>query len=368
MKRCGVLALVLFLTSCALPYRPAQLLEEGSGFPGIVELASSSTERAVDVLLVHGMCSHDDSWAEKSIAKLVEAMKLTRSSSPIRQSEDVGGISLTRSTVESKAGTFRFVGMVWSPLTKPLKKQLCYDQTVKSELCDGSPPYPAKRAGLNASFKDTLLNDCLADALIYQGKAQLDIKRRMKEALLAATAERSGTSTDTPLVVVSESLGSKVLFDTLADMVEEPESSLAARTAQRTIGRLAIIFMNANQIPILSLAEQTLPDASLREATQPVDSLQKLLRERPRSLLERAGSIERLVIVAFTDPNDLLSYVLPPERYRDEGVQVVNVLVSNEPTLLGKIERPDTAHRGYSANPDVPSLMSCGVPKSEACR
>jgi hypothetical protein len=72
--------------------------------------------------------------------------------------------------------------------------------------------------------------------------------------------------------------------------------------------------------------------------------------------------------VAFTDPNDLLSYTLPPQQYAQLGVTVYNILVSNAPTYLGLLERPDTAHLEYLNNPDVGRLIACGQPASARCK
>jgi hypothetical protein len=65
----------------------------------------------------------------------------------------------------------------------------------------------------------------------------------------------------------------------------------------------------------------------------------------------RVRPSNRIQIVAFTDPNDLLSYRLTPEAVGNDGVQMANVIVSNAPTYLGFLERPDTAHCGYAGNP-----------------
>ena len=72
--------------------------------------------------------------------------------------------------------------------------------------------------------------------------------------------------------------------------------------------------------------------------------------------------------MAFTDPNDVLSYTLPPEHYASESVKVFNILVSNAPTWLGLLERPDRAHLDYLKNPDVGRLVACGVPASALCK
>jgi hypothetical protein len=82
----------------------------------------------------------------------------------------------------------------------------------------------------------------------------------------------------------------------------------------------------------------------------------------------RTSVIDTLTLIALTDPNDLLSYTLPPERYRQQGAIVHNVLVSNAPTYFGWFENPLQAHLGYLANPDVGSLISCGVPRSQWCK
>jgi len=45
----------------------------------------------------------------------------------------------------------------------------------------------------------------------------------------------------------------------------------------------------------------------------------------------------------------------------------VNVLVSNAPTWLGLLERPDHAHTNYLLNPDVARMVACGEPRSARC-
>jgi hypothetical protein len=75
-----------------------------------------------------------------------------------------------------------------------------------------------------------------------------------------------------------------------------------------------------------------------------------------------------LTLVAFNDPNDLLSYRLLPSRYATEDVAVADVLVSNDKTYIGFVERPDTAHTEYTANKDVATAIACGIPKSKRCR
>ncbi|MRW87307.1 hypothetical protein GJ698_24865 [Pseudoduganella sp. FT26W] len=349
-------AVLVLLTACTTPYRPPQLTDANTTFPGLIDLAAQADGNAADVLLVHGICTHDASWVDEVVPQLTGALR----DATTQSSRAAAGtaVQIVPSTVNTPAGQLRFDALIWSPRTNDLKRQLCYDQSGKSSLCSGAPPYPHTRARLNARFKDGLIDDCLPDALIYQGVARDTIQRRMREAVLQVMA---GAQAQTPLVVIAHSMGSKILFDTLLRMTEEPAGSQAARMAQQAVDRMRFLVMAANQIPLLSLADQPLA-ATMAES--PPDSLQLLLRKR------RALAADRhLTLVAFTDPNDLLSYTLPPEKYaQQDGVTVYNILVSNAPTYLGLLERPDTAHLDYLSNPDVGRLIACGLPSSKLCK
>jgi hypothetical protein len=70
--------------------------------------------------------------------------------------------------------------------------------------------------------------------------------------------------------------------------------------------------------------------------------------------------------VAFTDPNDLLSYELRRENYREadadpHAFRTTNVLYPNTPDWFGLFANPLPAHTGYSSNPEVLDLVVCGA-------
>jgi hypothetical protein len=98
------------------------------------------------------------------------------------------------------------------------------------------------------------------------------------------------------------------------------------------------------------------------------NSLQRVLERRRSRSAAAAASVDGLTLVAFTDPNDLLSYTLQKEKYERPGVAVHNVLVSNARTWFGAFENPVDAHVRYLDNPDVGRLIACGEPKSPLCR
>lgn len=359
----AALACLALLAACSTQYSPPEILDANTRFPGLVDLPAQAEGRTVDVLLVHGICTHNARWAQQVVAQLMASINGATMTTSHSASADASGIEIVPATVATPAGRLRFNALIWSPLTTPLKRQLCYDQSDKSAICTGAPPYAHQRALLNARLKDTLIDDCLPDALIYQGVAREAIQLRMRDAIVRVLAD-SDAPDNVPLVVIAHSMGSKIMFDTLLRMTQEAPGSHAAVAAQRTMARMRILVMAANQVPLLSLADQAIDGAKARLA-QP-DSLQLLLQQRGSE--DRRRTMAPLTLVAFSDPNDPLSYTLPPEHYAGQGVAVYNILVSNAPTWLGLLERPDDAHLDYLKNPDVGRLVACGVPVSALCR
>jgi hypothetical protein len=347
----AIMKLILTMLACALlagctsmPYRPAQA---DGAFPGLVDFVAMAPGHSVEVLLVHGMCTHDVRWADETVAQLGSALRANTQGATAQAAAApaADGIDIVERTIALRQGELRIKALVWSPLTTPLKHQLDYDLSGR---------LPATRAKLNARAKDMLMDDCLPDALIYQGVARDAIQQRMAQAIQRATA---GAADGAPLLVLSSSLGSKILFDTLLRM---------DAAAQPTIDRMAYLVMAANQIPLLALADQQVARGAAAVAAPEADSLHALLRKRRTPASPRSVP-PKLTMVAFSDPNDLLSYTLERERYAGLGVEVVNVLVSNAPTWFGLLERPDHAHMNYLLNPDVARMVACGQPRSARC-
>jgi hypothetical protein len=353
--RLSLLPALAVLAACSTPYRPPVVVHDSATFPGIASMVVEAGARPVDVLLVHGMCTHDTGWAERQIDRITGVVEdhapvPAGAAAPPR-------VEVVERTRRLAGGTVRFHALVWSPLTAGLKHQLDVDMTDKPTDCTAAGACKPKRAWLNGYVKDKLLNDCLSDAVIYQGESHVAIRDAMVRTI-AQVLEQDPDS-EAPLVVVAESLGSKMLFDALSAMLEswQPQTRALGQQAAR---RLGLLFMAGNQLPILGLAEQ--------RAIATRDALQRFLDLRRRQPNRRADTLQRLAVVAFTDPNDLLSYRLLPARYTAPDVAVADVLVSNDSTWLGLIENPMTAHLDYLANPDVGVMIACGQPRVTGCR
>lgn len=355
------------LAACSTPYRPPVVVRDSTPFPGIANLVQTGASRPLDVILVHGMCTHDAAWANHGIDRIAGVVS---ANVPDQAAVAGNGIQLVERTQQIGGTQVRFHALLWSPLTAPLKRQLDYDGTGTPTDCSAAGngnkgECKPVRAYLNGYVKDRLLNDCLADAVIYEGASHDAIRDAMVESV--SRIIESNPNGDRTLAVVAESLGSKILFDALSSMLESRQPRTQA-LGQQAARRLGLLFMAGNQLPILGLAEQNVERRPDNRTAAAADSLQRFLELRRRQSAPGMESVARLAVVAFTDPNDLLSYRLLPARYAAPDVAVADVLVSNARTWLGLIENPVAAHLDYLENPGVADLIACGYPRFSGCR
>ncbi|HAN48538.1 MAG TPA: hypothetical protein DCQ20_06625, partial [Nitrospira sp.] len=189
------------------------------------------------------MCTHtEELWVKPAVRNLLESLGVPDAKIKLERAHDLSSpVELYQQTVNLAEGELRLSAIVWSPLTTPLKQSLCYDQTNKTDICK-SPPlpaqaasYPYSRASVNAELKDSLLNDCLADALAYQGNSREYIVGEVQKAVLYAAANPGGqraaargtlstraAANHEAMVLISESLGSKVILDSIGALRTSP--------------------------------------------------------------------------------------------------------------------------------------------------
>ncbi len=368
---------VALVVSCSKPFNKPRIEPSENGeFLGLRGLLASAPDNTIDVLVVHGMCTHGKEWAEKAVSNLNSAIGGGQGVQLKEVAVDGTQVLLYQQRLTSPAGVVRANAIVWSPVLAPLKNQVCYDQTTKSNAClaSGLPQnkYPYERASLNARFKDVMLNDCLVDAIIYQGRSRDAISEQFQKSIIQALGTVGKGAPDenplavtakevAPLVVLTDSLGSKVTFDAIYKLVTSADPEKAA-AGERTFDRVAQIFMQANQWPLLALADQRIDEMVTRKTTMdgyPPDPIASLSIKRRK--FRTAKMPIKLRVVAFTDPNDLLSYALHGAK-RDDSYDVVDVIVSNDNTYLKMIENPYTAHKTYGENDAVNKLIACGNP------
>jgi hypothetical protein len=373
----------LVLTGCLRPYSKSVFDPPAATFPGITSQWHGKSDSDIRVLFVHGICTHYEAkwitngWDQVFKGYFPSATKTVTTKPPVGQVLIIDH--------EYQIGQNKISGryLIWSDLTAADKAKLNYDN-LPTDTPKGV--FTWKRAKINEELKASLLNDCLSDAVIYAGYRGADIQASMQNAICAAL---DGTPTngacDFPatyrhgsrrIVIVTESLGSRMVFDAISALkIEAQRNGADALSAfDEAVSPITQIYMLANQLPILALAKPTLtqaasttdPSASKTPAMATALSVLSDSRKRHEKKRESDPQLQatepKLSLVAFTDPNDLLSYRLLTNdpTVVVTNTRVVNVITSNDTTYFGEVENPLTAHEGYDLNKDVLRLLFGG--------
>jgi hypothetical protein len=310
------------------------------------------------------MCTHDSRWVERSNRRLAEALKLQyeKREDPIHE-VDAAQLWKTDFRDSQNRVILANYAIVWSAITQPQKDGLCYDSSHGSGSCP-APGYELRRGEVNGKFKSGLLNDCLSDAMIYLGPTGSRIRAAIGSLIERVENDRAEDA-GAPLFVITESLGSKILVDTLKERRQPPSeaaSLILADTRQ--------VFMAANQLALLDLGASS-PAGEIDRASSAEELRLELetRRDLSRELRNEApGLVVPIKLVGFNDPNDLLSYGLcdrRPEVPADLKCPSsnVDVFVSNALTWLFAFENPMHAHEGYLNNKTVWTIIACGSDK-----
>lgn len=373
--------IVISIVSCTVPFDPAIIEPRDVSFNGIHP--SSMGEEESTVVMIHGMCHTDINWFRKRGGAIADEFNMkidldTRKSDKEMLVEEISNgiigrgngtlVKAYKMTLYDDRYKINLYGIIYSEATKKNKiKYLCND--VKSEspaestICKKTK-YTRERAVFNNTIKNKLLNDCLADAIIYLGETGLNIQAGVKLALAKINDDHDKQSRPHPIIIISSSLGSKILRDALLCKSDERSNKGLQLMAKTTH-----VFLSANQNPLLNLGnhhkceEKITVDYLETEIEQKGDfSDVTVLLNKLRGLdldgFETLRDKTPLVVVSFTDPNDLLSYEINKGNY--VAKKVANVIVSNGYTWVSAIENPLQAHTGYLENNQVFDLVACG--------
>lgn len=387
LSRCTLALLSLLVVSGCIPqYYTPRFDPKGTDFRGIASYLHDASE--VKVIFVHGICTHDskhwidegwDPQIKRALQAALEQETHAAELAPRVRPYDIQKRTYFIGPSQRKKLDARFI--IWSDATKALKSKLLYDD---------APPageFQWRRAKVNASFKEGLLNDCLSDAVIYAGVQGDSLRNVMKQAVCEAldlqfdphvgscVAPAGSTDPQPPIVIVTESLGSKMVFDSLLALT----ASRSSAALEKRLASIPQIYMMANQLPLLDLAHTEGQQSISLTNSAAVPAEQDTARRFARLLMEARrlpGAPGRnemsfkalrseISLVAFTDPNDLLSYRLLTSGWPD-GVAVSNVLASNAGSFLGfVVENPLPAHTAYNKNARVMELVLCGSRKQD---
>lgn len=384
-SRLAVLLLfTALLTGCPRPYSTSVVDPQNAQFPGITKHWQRPAGADVRVLFVHGICTHTEStWITNGWDVVMKGYFPSETMTP-KPIPPVGEVQIVDH--EYEIGTNKISGrfLIWSPLTAGDKAKLNFDDPPSYTNAPGE--FTWRRATLNSILKSQLLNDCLSDAVIYAGYRGAELQAALQNAICASldgtitndTCEFPETYAhgDRRIVIVTESLGSRMVFDAITTLKTEAENKGETALARfdAAVSPITQIFMLANQLPIFALARPALnsSDKPIGVESSPTPSMVTALsvlskarvrhRSRQRSKGEAPTFEGQIGLVAFTDPNDLLSYRIPPgdTAILRSGATVTNVITSNSDTYFWYVEDPYPAHTAYNQTNDVLRLLFGG--------
>ena len=302
------------------------MLERQDGYPPI---GQAGPERPIlKVIMVHGVGTHVPGYGAPLSANLARSLGLTvvapdAKAFPIEAGafpgETLGTLTVTRHTNVARDREMLFYELTWSPISQPAKEAIAFDSTAA---------YSHRRASINNVFKH-FINDVAPDPLVYTGTGRERIQTTVGQALCWALSadwqslpdEQQLCTPDNPafasrldvdeFAFITHSLGSRITTDGLTRLtlyVERagPDQPEVRRVAEKLRNRDIKIFMLANQLPLL---QSGLEPAGVQGAVP------AFCRPEGADFANRLFQVTELI--AFSDPNDLLSYPIPDAFVRD---------------------------------------------------
>jgi len=354
----------------------------GEPFQGLSPLVKDPSSTA-KVLMVHGVGDHIPGYSTQLMEKLANEMKLnyigkvTKNISltdPLDNTKKLGNLRVNRLSNEDKSHELLFYELTWSEITAAQKAVLSYDN---------SGEYSFRRAAVNDMLKK-FSNDTGPDPMIYLGESREDILISFAQSFcwmissqwegLPAAANQACKISDQAInnmrndhyALISHSLGSRITIDGLQRIaalfgnttgkirgIDRPEELVQAFQEKKIP-----IYMLSNQLPMLQLGRKLPAVTGQKSAYCDTSGENHNLR-----------ILSETSIIAFSDPNDLLSYAIPYgfiDRYLDSRLCIevtnININVAKIITAFGlDMANPLEAHIGYETDDRIIAMLANGV-------
>jgi hypothetical protein len=362
----------------------------GEPFEGIATAVERQSNVAITepsrpttkVVYVHGIGDHQPGHGGKLLNSLMMALDLEVIAERAKRLElqapdgvprDYGEVNVVRLSDANRTRELLFFEHTWNPITREEKEAIAFDNAVI---------YSRQRASLNNAVR-TFANAVLPDPLAFVGNRGKDIRGSVGEVICWAMSatwsdlddrKDPGRCEDSPLygarvtedayAIVTHSLGSRATVDALQAAARAndalTESSPAARAFADALSKKQLsLFMLSNQLPLLEAgqdSQQVVGQSDVYCAENAPRSAERFLRQ--------------LDMVAFTDPNDILSFPVPAawaEDYLDSRLcaRVRNVTINiahvRRLPAIGEFADPLSAHTRYDEDERVVNLMAFGI-------
>jgi hypothetical protein len=347
----------------------------GKPFGGLAPFLANPQGK-MKVLMIHGVGDHLPGYSTQFLEKLAKELDLPVKASQHKNitltsrhdaSKNLGNLRINRLLSKDRSKELLFYELTWSVITAKQKEVLAYDN---------SGEYSFRRAEMNDLMKK-FSNDTGPDPIIYLGESRDDILVSFAQAFCWMTksdwsslpddeSKSCSFNDDTAAInirkdqyaFISHSLGSRITIDgmqRIASILDQRDAEFRQALKDKEIP----IYMMSNQLPMLQLGRK-LPEVSSQNAAYC----------KPDGEKYGQRMLTKTPIIAFSDPNDLLSYAIPHgfvEKYLDSRLCIdvtninINVATIFDAFGLGKMANPIDAHVGYDVDDRVVALVAKGI-------
>lgn len=348
--------------------------------------AAGPGRRELKILYIHGIGTHLPGHGSALADNLARAMDLSVLAprakrivveNPVGGAEPLGEINITRMVDRTRRRDVAFHELTWSGINRRAKEAIGFDQMSY---------FTSRRASINQAMR-SFVNDVAPDPIAFAGVNRMKILRAVGQTLCWAAsrswdelpAETAGVVCGPDLagfgsrigiddlVFVTHSLGSRAALDALQELVTIP--ALFDRPAGRRI-RAAFresvvpVFMLSNQLPLLEAGVE--PQEIRGQAARFCG---------PDAPEADSRFFARTDLVAIGDPNDVMSYPVPPawvDAYVESRLcpRPINAFVEIAPVQnlfgLGELANPLTAHTAYDTDARVAAILAKGAGHPDA--
>lgn len=358
----------------------------GRSFAGIDSMVKKQQSTPTDtgaekpvlkVLMVHGIGSHKPGYATQLSERLAQALELSKVQEHFKEFNlvnpsfpdiNLGVLRVTRHLNGDGTLEMLFYELTWDFVVEKEKETISFDN---------SGEYSFHRASLNKTLK-LFVNDTVPDLIMYYGNFRLPIQMSIAQAMCWMVSEKWETlpdktavfcnknnprfldKIDDEYVFITHSLGSRITSDALQTLsIIVGEGEYTQNNAKILQNKEFTMIMLSNQLPLLQLGRDK------PEVSGLIDEICAPGAEREEERLFR-----ELHIVAFSDPNDLFSYPIPPnflENRVDSRLcpTLTNVIlnVAHVKSLFGagELANPLAAHTNYDKDERVIKLIVHGI-------
>lgn len=364
------------ISDSATPLKMCEI--EGDKYRGLNGLLNNKNH--LKVLVIHGVGTHHPGYSDRLQLNLMNQMSISSKSrlsknitimDPVLKEKEIGHLRVTEWADEKSQQTVLFYELTWSEITQPYKNKLSFDTTEQ---------YSAFRVPFNNTMK-AFFDNTLPDPMVYLTDPHQLILHSSEQALCwmlktnwqtmpnsgkqsctISMSEKVKAMADENITFITHSLGSEIVMDTLTSVADEIAQNRLNISVSNSLSKLQqkemTVFLMANQLPIL-LIDKPLPK----------------VHNQIKNYCQKGGAyyqnrvFKRLNVVAFTDPNDLLSYAIPQsfaDTYLDSRICpfVTNALLNVAPEISAfgiGIVNPISAHVDYQNSPKVIQLITNGT-------